>query len=88
MQRRTTACGRSQQLSIVHFQLSVVSPVEADIDADAINSNTFEMEWPPRSGKTARFSEVDRAAWFDPATAKQKINPAQAALINELLTRI
>ena len=62
--------------------------VEADIDADSIKSNTFEMEWPPRSGKTARFPEVDRAAWFDPETAKQKINPAQAALITELITRI
>jgi predicted NUDIX family NTP pyrophosphohydrolase len=62
--------------------------VEADIDADAIKSNTFEMEWPPRTGKTARFPEVDRAAWFDPETAKQKINPAQAPLITELLTRI
>ena len=62
--------------------------VEADIDADAIKSNTFEMEWPPRSGKAARFPEVDRAAWFDSETAKQKINPAQAALITELMTRI
>jgi len=62
--------------------------VEADIDADAIKSNTFEMEWPPRSGKAARFPEIDRAAWFDPATAKQKINRAQAALIDQLLTRI
>ncbi len=61
---------------------------EADIDADAIHSNTFEMEWPPRSGKTATFPEVDRAAWFDPESAKQKINPAQSALIDELMTRI
>ena len=62
--------------------------VEADIDADAVKSNTFEMEWPPRSGKTARFPEIDRAAWFDPETAQQKINPAQAALIDEVLTRV
>jgi predicted NUDIX family NTP pyrophosphohydrolase len=62
--------------------------VEADIDADAIKSNTFEMEWPPRSGKTAHFPEVDRAAWFDPETAQQKINPAQAAVITELMTRV
>lgn len=62
--------------------------VEADIDADAIQSNTFTMEWPPKSGKMAEFPEVDRAAWFDPQTAKQKINPAQAALITELLSRI
>jgi predicted NUDIX family NTP pyrophosphohydrolase len=62
--------------------------VEADIDADAIDSNTFEMEWPPRSGKTARFPEIDRAAWFNPATAKQKINHAKAALIDDLIKRI
>ena len=62
--------------------------VEADIDADSINSNTFEMEWPPRSGKTARFPEIDRAAWFDPAAAKQKVNSALAALIDELLKRM
>jgi len=62
--------------------------VEVDIDAEAIQSNTFTMEWPPKSGKTAEFSEVDRAAWFDPETAKQKINPAQSALITELMSRI
>lgn len=47
-----------------------------------------EMVWPPRSGKTAAFPEIDGAAWFDPATALQKINPAQASLIDELMTRI
>jgi predicted NUDIX family NTP pyrophosphohydrolase len=62
--------------------------VEADVDADAIQSNTFTMEWPPKSGKMAEFPEVDRAAWFDPETALQKINPAQSALITELLSRI
>lgn len=62
--------------------------VEADVDADAIKSNTFKMEWPPKSGKMAEFPEVDRASWFNVKTAKQKINPAQAALIDELLTRI
>jgi predicted NUDIX family NTP pyrophosphohydrolase len=62
--------------------------VEADIDPQAIQSNTFKMEWPPKSGKMVEFPEVDRAAWFDPQTAKQKINPAQYALITELLSRI
>jgi len=62
--------------------------VEADVDADAIESNTFTMEWPPKSGKTAEFPEVDKAAWLDPETAKKKINPAQSALITELLTRL
>jgi len=62
--------------------------VEADVDADAIKSNTFEMEWPPKSGKMSGFPEVDRAAWFNIKTAIQKINPAQAALIDELMSRI
>ena len=44
------------------------------------------MEWPPRSGKTQKFPEVDKAAWFDLTEAKQKINPAQAALIDQLIT--
>lgn len=58
--------------------------VEGDIDHNAIVSNTFEIEWPPRSGKKQAFPEVDRAAWFDIETARMKINPAQADLINEL----
>ena len=58
--------------------------VEGDIDHEVIISNAFEMEWPPKSGKMASFAEVDRAAWFEPAVAKVKINPAQIALIDEL----
>jgi predicted NUDIX family NTP pyrophosphohydrolase len=58
--------------------------VEAEIDHTNINSNYFEMEWPPKSGKTASFEEVDRADWFDVETAKQKIIPAQMPLIDEL----
>jgi predicted NUDIX family NTP pyrophosphohydrolase len=58
--------------------------VEGDIDHEIIVSNTFEIEWPPRSGKKQRFPEVDRAAWFDIEIARMKINPAQAGLINEL----
>jgi len=58
--------------------------VEADIDHTNIKSNYFEMEWPPRSGKKASFEEVDRADWFDIATALQKIIPAQADLIKEM----
>jgi predicted NUDIX family NTP pyrophosphohydrolase len=57
---------------------------EADVDADKIVSNTFRMEWPPRSGRQAEFPEVDRAAWFPLETAAEKINPAQA----EFLTRL
>lgn len=55
-----------------------------DLDADAIVSNTFEIEWPPRSGKRATFPEVDRAAWFGLDEARAKINPAQAELLDRL----
>jgi predicted NUDIX family NTP pyrophosphohydrolase len=46
------------------------------------------MEWPPRSGKRQEFPEVDRAQWFDPETAKSKINPAQSAFLDRLLDQI
>jgi predicted NUDIX family NTP pyrophosphohydrolase len=58
--------------------------VEGDLDADAISSNTFTMEWPPRSGRTREFPEVDRAGWFDLETARAKLNPAQAELLVRL----
>ncbi len=58
--------------------------VEGNIDHQTIISNTFEMEWPPRSGKTASFAEVDRAGWFDLKVAKTKVNTVQIALIDEL----
>jgi predicted NUDIX family NTP pyrophosphohydrolase len=57
---------------------------EGDLDADAITSNTFELEWPPRSGRRQAFPEVDRAAWFDLEEARRRINPAQAALLDRL----
>ena len=62
----------------------VAFAAEGDLDADAIVSNTFEMEWPPRSGRRATFPEVDRAGWFDIATAREKLNPAQAAFLDRL----
>ena len=58
--------------------------VEGDLDCALVRSNTFEMEWPPKSGRLQQFPEVDRAAWFDLATARTKINTAQAALLSEL----
>jgi predicted NUDIX family NTP pyrophosphohydrolase len=59
--------------------------LEKDIDPVKIKSNLFEMEWPPKSGKRQSFAEIDRAAWFKPAVAKQKINQAQSIFIDELL---
>jgi predicted NUDIX family NTP pyrophosphohydrolase len=58
--------------------------VEADCDADAIRSNSFEMEWPPRSGQRREFPEVDRAAWFDLPTARAKITKGQLGLLDQL----
>jgi len=57
---------------------------EGDCDPTAIVSNTFNMEWPPRSGKQMDFPEIDRAEFFDVSTARQKINAGQVALIDEL----
>jgi predicted NUDIX family NTP pyrophosphohydrolase len=56
-----------------------------DIDPDTITSNTFTLEWPPRSGTRREFPEVDRAGWFDPATAREKLLAAQVELIDRLL---
>jgi len=61
---------------------------EADFDPAILASNTFAMEWPPRSGKQQEFPEVDRAEWFDPETAREKILPAQAELLDRLLERL
>jgi predicted NUDIX family NTP pyrophosphohydrolase len=60
---------------------------EGDFDPATLKSNTFAMEWPPRSGREREFPEVDRAEWFAPEQARRKINPAQAAFIDRLLGR-
>jgi predicted NUDIX family NTP pyrophosphohydrolase len=60
--------------------------IEGDCDAGAIRSNTFSMEWPPRSGRQAEFPEVDRAEWFDFHEARRRILASQIAFIDELET--
>ena len=62
--------------------------LEGDLDPDAIISNEFELEWPPRSGQRRRFSEVDRAQWFTVLEARAKINPAQVKLLDQLLATV
>jgi predicted NUDIX family NTP pyrophosphohydrolase len=57
---------------------------EGDLDADAVRSNHFTIEWPPRSGRMREFPEVDRAAWFGLDAARERINPAQAAFLDRL----
>ncbi len=61
--------------------------VEADCDPDGIRSDTVTLEWPPRSGRTVAFPEVDRAAFFDLGEARRKINPAQAEWLDLLARR-
>jgi predicted NUDIX family NTP pyrophosphohydrolase len=57
---------------------------EGDIDAAAIHSNVFSMEWPPRSGRQQQFPEADRAAWFPLPEARRRILSAQAPLLDGL----
>lgn len=61
---------------------------EQDIDPSEIKSNEFEIEWPPKSGKKKLFPEIDKADWFDIKTAKEKINPGQLPLIEELIIKL
>ncbi len=58
--------------------------VEGDLDADTIVSNTFEVEWPPRSGRRQSFPEIDRAAWFDIDAARPKLVKGQSELLDRL----
>jgi len=58
--------------------------IEGDFDPDALRSNTFEMEWPPRSGRMQSFPEVDRAEWFDLLRARGKILPSQRPFLERL----
>jgi predicted NUDIX family NTP pyrophosphohydrolase len=62
--------------------------VAGDFDPSEVVSNTFEMEWPPRSGRMQAFPEVDRAAWFDVDTARRKLVKGQVPLLDALLERV
>lgn len=62
--------------------------IEGDCDPAAVRSNAFAMEWPPRSGQIQEFPEVDRAAWFDLATAREKVQRGQIGFLDELEERL
>ena len=62
--------------------------IRGDVDVSEVTSNTCEIEWPPRSGKKLEIPEIDRAEWFGVEAAREKVIPAQAALIDELLERL
>jgi predicted NUDIX family NTP pyrophosphohydrolase len=58
--------------------------LEGDFDVERLHSNDFALEWPPKSGRTALFPEVDRVAWFSLPVAREKILPGQAPLLDRL----
>jgi predicted NUDIX family NTP pyrophosphohydrolase len=62
--------------------------VEGDLDLASVKSNTFLLEWPPRSGRRQEFPEIDRAGWFDLDTARRKIVKGQVALVDRLEERL
>ena len=62
--------------------------VEMDMDPERLRSNTFSMQWPPKSGRYQEFPEVDRAGWFSPDEARERINPQQSRLIDDLQSRL
>ncbi|MEW1959740.1 NUDIX domain-containing protein [Kineococcus sp. NPDC059986] len=57
----------------------------ADLDVTAVVPGTFSMEWPPRSGRTAQFPEVDRAQWFSPDEARSKLVKGQVVFVDRVL---
>jgi predicted NUDIX family NTP pyrophosphohydrolase len=58
--------------------------IEADVEPAAIISNTFSIEWPPRSGTMRKFPEIDRAGWFPLAVAREKIHHGQVSFLDQL----
>ena len=62
--------------------------LEGDFDVSRLQSNSFEMEWPPKSGRRQSFPEVDRAGWFAPEDARRKILAGQRAFIERLLAKL
>ena len=62
--------------------------IEGSIDADAIQSNMFSMEWPPKSGRQTEFPEVDRAGWFSVDEARIKLNAGQVPLVDALCNHL
>jgi predicted NUDIX family NTP pyrophosphohydrolase len=79
--------GVEQELGTVrqrNGKLVTAWAIESDLDVTTISSNTFEIEWPPRSGRRQSFPEIDRADWFDLATARRKMIVGQDALLDRL----
>src|ERR1700712_2002695 len=69
---------------VTSAKVLTVWAVEGDLDATATRSNTFELEWPPRSGRMQEFPEIDRAAWLSPELARPKLVSSQGELLDPL----
>jgi predicted NUDIX family NTP pyrophosphohydrolase len=83
--------GRERDLGTVQLpsgKLLHVWAVEGDCNPAELNSNLFEMEWPPKSGRTARFPEVDRGGWFERTRALLKIAKGQRPVIEKFYTEL
>jgi predicted NUDIX family NTP pyrophosphohydrolase len=75
---------RLAELRIASGKVLCAFAAWGDLDPAEISSNTFEMEWPPRSGRTRSFPEVDRGAWFGFAEARRKLHKGQVGLVDRL----
>jgi predicted NUDIX family NTP pyrophosphohydrolase len=69
-------------------KLLTVFAAAGDLDADSARSNTFDLEWPPRSGRIQQFPEIDRAAWFPVGVAREKLVKGQVPFLDRLLERL
>ena len=73
---------------VTSAKVLTVWAVEGDLDASATRSNTFELEWPPRSGRRQTYPEVDRAGWFGLDDARRKLLPAQAPFLDRIVAAL
>jgi predicted NUDIX family NTP pyrophosphohydrolase len=76
------------ELRVSSGKLLTVWAAQGDLDADACVSNTFPLEWPPRSGRIQQFPEIDRAAWFPVDTAREKLVKGQLPFLDRLLAAL
>ena len=76
------------QAKVTSGKVLTVWAGEGDLDATACRSNTFELEWPPRSGRIQEFPEIDRAAWFGLDEARNKLLKGQVPFLDRLLERV
>jgi predicted NUDIX family NTP pyrophosphohydrolase len=76
------------ELRVTSGKLLTVFAAAGDLDAAACTSNTFDLEWPPRSGRVQQFPEIDRAGWFPVAEARAKLVKGQVPFLDRLLARL